>query len=307
LEVYDLCMASFDALPLCAIMNNQFFCVHGGLSPDILTLRQIEEIDRFQEPPQSGGLCDLLWADPLEEYDEKDPTTFIYNETRGCSYMFGYKAVVEFLERNKLLSVIRAHEAQDTGYKMHLKNAATKFPTVITLFSAPNYLDAYNNKGAVMRFDKGLMNIKQFNCSPHPYWLPNFMNVFTWSLPFVAEKVMETLLVILKVADPELAAEADGAHPEAPITDERKEVVRKKILAASKVLVMMRTLRNEHDAIVKLKAFSPGHEIPQGLLTQGPQAIQEATGDFTQARKMDRINEKRPEEKGKGEDKSKKK
>ena len=57
------------------------------------------------------------------------------------------------MDRNQLLSLIRAHEAQIEGYKMHKWNGEQDFPAVITIFSAPNYCDVYNNKGAFIKFE----------------------------------------------------------------------------------------------------------------------------------------------------------
>merc|ERR1712008_23357 len=169
--------------------NQQFLCVHGGLSPEIHNLEDIKKLDRFKEPPAFGPMCDLLWSDPLEDFgNEKNAEHFSHNSVRGCSYFYSYAASCDFLQQNNLLSIIRAHEAQDAGYRMYRKSQTTGFPSLITIFSAPNYLDVYNNKAAVLKYENNVMNIRQFNSSPHPYWLPNFMDVFTWSLPFVGEK-----------------------------------------------------------------------------------------------------------------------
>ena len=48
------------------------------------------QINRFREPPTSGLMCDILWADPLEDFGTEKNTTdnFVHNHVRGCSYFF---------------------------------------------------------------------------------------------------------------------------------------------------------------------------------------------------------------------------
>ena len=79
----------------------------------------------------------------------------------NTSLHFSYAASCDFLQQNNLLSIIRAHEAQDAGYRMYRKSQTTGFPSLITIFSAPNYLDVYNNKAAVLKYENNVMNIRQ--------------------------------------------------------------------------------------------------------------------------------------------------
>mmetsp|Transcript_18218 Transcript_18218/g.18201 ORF Transcript_18218/g.18201 Transcript_18218/m.18201 type:complete len:229 (+) Transcript_18218:6-692(+) len=59
-ETYDAIMESFDSLPLACIVNNKFLAVHGGISPELMTLEDISRLSRFQEPPRQGLYCDIL-------------------------------------------------------------------------------------------------------------------------------------------------------------------------------------------------------------------------------------------------------
>lgn len=158
----------FDYLPLTALVDGQIFCLHGGLSPSIDSLDHIRALDRLQEVPHEGPMCDLLWSDP----DDRGGWGI---SPRGAGYTFGQvseKTIVAnilnktmhlhvgiltlqdisetFNSTNGLTLVSRAHQLVMEGYNWcHDRN-------VVTIFSAPNYCYRCGNQAALMELDDSL-------------------------------------------------------------------------------------------------------------------------------------------------------
>ena len=132
---------TFDHLPLAAVVENQVFCPHGGLSPSLDTLEHIRELDRTQEVPHEGPMCDLLWSDP-------DDRCGWGISPRGAGYTFGQDISEQFNRANGLNLIARAHQLVQEGYEWaHDKS-------VVTIFSAPNYCYRCGNQGAIMEIDE---------------------------------------------------------------------------------------------------------------------------------------------------------
>lgn len=142
--IWPLFCTTFDTLPLAAVINYSIFCVHGGISPELFSLSQINNIDRPFDIPQNGLVTDLLWSDPspdVEDYGES---------TRGSTVTWGLNPVKKFMRDNKLTMVVRGHQVALNGFDYPF------FPnkSIVTLFSASNYDITCRNKAAYMVIDK---------------------------------------------------------------------------------------------------------------------------------------------------------
>merc|ERR1711935_1103114 len=154
ITVWRYCTEIFDYLSLAAIIDNKIFCVHGGLSPSINTLDEIRSIDRKQEVPHDGAMCDLMWSDP-------DDTVGWSVSPRGAGYLFGGDIVEKFNRENKISLICRAHQLVMEGYKSMFND------TLVTVWSAPNYCYRCGNVAAILELDENLeTNFKKFEAAP---------------------------------------------------------------------------------------------------------------------------------------------
>ena len=175
---------TFNCLPCCAVIDDKIICMHGGLSPELSQMEQIANIARPCDVPDTGLLCDILWADPdsgitvsaardcafcfigrksdvlMSMFTTSNFTLACHLDAgfqgwgendRGVSFTFGGDVVRQFLRRHDLDLVVRAHQVVEDGYEFFAGRE------LVTVFSAPNYCGEFDNAGAMMTVDDTLM------------------------------------------------------------------------------------------------------------------------------------------------------
>lgn len=153
-NVWMLINKVFDVLPLAAVIENKIFCVHGGLSPMIASIDQIQRLERRKEIPERGPICDLLWSDP-------DTVANYEPSPRGAGFLFGDAPVRQFHHQNKTTLICRAHQIAVEGY------AELFNKKLFTVWSAPNYCYRGGNPASILEVDKDLQTKwKLFDAAP---------------------------------------------------------------------------------------------------------------------------------------------
>jgi serine/threonine-protein phosphatase 6 catalytic subunit len=139
-NVWKYCTEVFDLLTLAALIDGRVLCVHAGISPD---LKKLDDI-RNQEIPHEGGFCDLMWSDP-------DSTLEGWRiSPRGAGWLFGAHVVTEFMAKNNLDLLCRAHQLVHDGYEYMFDKK------LVTVWSAPNYCYRCGNVASILALDSNL-------------------------------------------------------------------------------------------------------------------------------------------------------
>ena len=82
-------------------------------------------------------------------------------------------------------------------------------PALVTVFSAPNYCNVYNNRGAVILVSEGNFNVQGYNSHAAPYYLPKKKDLFEFSMKFLGAKILDMFRHIMNKAESIIDDETD--------------------------------------------------------------------------------------------------
>ena len=137
LSFYNLIIESFTALPICVIINDSIFCVHGGISSLLKNRNSLLKLNKIGNSFSADDFAqeEMLWNDP-----DKHVSMYKFSSRgRGCVY--GKEAVKTFLQNMNFKLIIRGHQDALYGYDWALGPKGG----VLTVFSVINYLKTNNN------------------------------------------------------------------------------------------------------------------------------------------------------------------
>lgn len=147
---------SFKYLPICAILDNSIFCVHGGITSFIKNREELLDLSKVgdQFSYDDSVQAEFLWNDPCSL------VLNYYESPRGLGCVFGINALSKFLEDLKFDLVIRGHQNEIEGYNWPLGENKG----ILTVFSAINYCGTSNSGGVavISKQDNELIDVYQF-------------------------------------------------------------------------------------------------------------------------------------------------
>ena len=166
-----LAMNIFDTfawLPIAARINGKVLCVHGGLSPLLQKIEQIQDLKMPITNLEDEMVSDILWSDP-------NPMVATFVESpRGRGKLFGVAHTVKFLKNNNLKMLIRAHQCIEPGVQFIHK-------TIVSIFSTSYYNNDVENKAGKLYIDD---NCKLVPVKLTAYVQPKRVNSVFFDAPY---------------------------------------------------------------------------------------------------------------------------
>uniref|UniRef100_A0A914H3S9 Serine/threonine-protein phosphatase n=1 Tax=Globodera rostochiensis TaxID=31243 RepID=A0A914H3S9_GLORO len=140
-RIWILFNQTFAWLPYVGLVANRILCMHGGISPEMNSLRQLRELHRPSlDPPNPSLELNILWADPAQGIQGIRPNP------RGISILFGEDVLTSVCKQLKIDLVVRAHQCVQYGAEFFGNRK------LVTLFSAPRY-EMQDNVGATLTIE----------------------------------------------------------------------------------------------------------------------------------------------------------